>query len=391
MFKKVSVITPCYNGEKYLDRYFEGILSQTYKNLEVILIDDGSVDKTRQKCDKFLERLSTSGIEFKYIYKRNGGVNSAINVGLKMFTGDYITWPDCDDWLIPNSIEEKVRFLEDNPSYNVVRTDGYFVPEGGDFSLKQKFSDFFLLNKDMIFDDLVFCRTYFAPIGYLFRRKVIKECIPDLQINEKYKRGQNCQLLLPICFKHRVGYINKPLFAYLVRKDSLSHRSNYQGFNKKIDSINTLEDIFLYVLKNIKNLNLSELISKLKMKNEYQRFFTYMQYHKSLNLDLDVNNIFSKERLIIWGTGKASIQILDVLKEMSLFEKIVYFIDNDPIKQGQFIDRFPIRGMEDLLKEKNKNYLILVASSYYQLIREQLLDNGLLEFHDFINGIDIIK
>ncbi len=98
---KISVIIPVYNVEKYLNRCVESILNQTYRNLEIILIDDGSTDKSSQLCDFF----STKDSRIKVIHKKNGGLSSARNVGLDNATGEYVYFIDSDDWIANDTIE----------------------------------------------------------------------------------------------------------------------------------------------------------------------------------------------------------------------------------------------------------------------------------------------
>ena len=94
----VSVIIPIYNVEKYLDRCLKTIVGQTYNNLEIILIDDGSPDSCPQKCDGWAKKDS----RIKVIHKKNGGVSSARNRGLDVATGEYISFIDPDDIIHPN-------------------------------------------------------------------------------------------------------------------------------------------------------------------------------------------------------------------------------------------------------------------------------------------------
>lgn len=91
----ISVIVPVYNLEKYLVRCIESIIGQTYKNLEIILIDDGSTDTSGQIIDEFKKKDN----RIKVIHKENGGESSARNTGLRMATGEYIAFCDCDDWM----------------------------------------------------------------------------------------------------------------------------------------------------------------------------------------------------------------------------------------------------------------------------------------------------
>lgn len=97
----ISVIVPVYNVEKYLPRCIDSILNQTYKNLEIILVDDGSPDNCPAICDEYAQKDS----RIKVIHKANGGVSSARNVGLDVATGEYIGFVDSDDWIEPDMYE----------------------------------------------------------------------------------------------------------------------------------------------------------------------------------------------------------------------------------------------------------------------------------------------
>lgn len=125
----VSIITPCYNGEAFLKRYFESILNQTYPNLELIFINDGSTDRTEEIALSYRERLEKRGITYIYEKQENAGQAAALNRGLKLFTGEYLTWPDSDDEMTKDSIEKKVNFLEKNPKYEMVRSNGVYFDE----------------------------------------------------------------------------------------------------------------------------------------------------------------------------------------------------------------------------------------------------------------------
>ena len=104
----ISVIIPVYKVEKYLDRCLESIVNQTYKNLEIILIDDGSPDNCPAICDEYAQKDS----RIKVIHKANGGVSSARNKGIDVATGDYIGFVDSDDWIEPDMYETLIKNAE---------------------------------------------------------------------------------------------------------------------------------------------------------------------------------------------------------------------------------------------------------------------------------------
>lgn len=104
----ISIIIPVYNVEKYLRQCLESVINQTYKNLEIILVDDGSKDASGGICDEYAEKDG----RIKVIHKENGGVSSARNVGLENVTGSYIAFIDSDDYVLPCFIERLYNIVK---------------------------------------------------------------------------------------------------------------------------------------------------------------------------------------------------------------------------------------------------------------------------------------
>ena len=96
----VSIIIPVYKVEEYLEKCIESVTSQSYTNLEIILVDDGSPDNSGKICDSFAEKDK----RIKVIHKENGGLSDARNVGIRMSTGKYLVLLDSDDWIHNNSL-----------------------------------------------------------------------------------------------------------------------------------------------------------------------------------------------------------------------------------------------------------------------------------------------
>lgn len=108
MKKKISIIVPCYNVEQYLPKCIDSILNQTYKNLEVWLVDDGSPDRCGEICDEYAKKDT----RIKVIHKKNGGLADARNVALDMMTGEYVVCVDSDDYISPTHIEGLYHLIE---------------------------------------------------------------------------------------------------------------------------------------------------------------------------------------------------------------------------------------------------------------------------------------
>ena len=121
----VSIITPCFNGENCAFRLFDSIITQTYRPIEFIFVNDGSTDKTQEIAENYKKKFADANIQYHIIKQKNKGLGGAINTGLKHFTGDYLCWPDADDYLEPTSIEDRVKILEENPEFAVISSDAY--------------------------------------------------------------------------------------------------------------------------------------------------------------------------------------------------------------------------------------------------------------------------
>ena len=102
---KISVVIPIYNVEKYIERCIDSVLNQTYMNLEIILVDDGSPDRCGEICDNYAQIDK----RIRVIHKENGGLSSARNAGLRIATGDYISFVDSDDWIEPHMYETLLK------------------------------------------------------------------------------------------------------------------------------------------------------------------------------------------------------------------------------------------------------------------------------------------
>lgn len=108
--KKVSVIVAIYNIEEYIEECILSLINQTYKNIEIILVDDGSTDRSSEICDEYQK----NNPNIKVVHKKNGGLSDARNRGILESTGEYLTFVDGDDWLEKNTIKTLLWLVEEN-------------------------------------------------------------------------------------------------------------------------------------------------------------------------------------------------------------------------------------------------------------------------------------
>jgi len=233
----ISVVIPVFNREKYIKDCVDSALKQTYKDKEVVVVDDGSTDDTKTILSRF-------GPKIKYIYKKNGGAASARNEGIKNIKGDLIAWLDSDDIWLDFKLELESEILRKLPEVGFVHSDfACFTDEDG-LIAKSYIRDYFFILKACKLDicDLLhnkatlkdlgikinnvpdetlvywgdvsgkaFMGPMFLPSSLLLR----KECITKVGFfNEKYKTAEDFDLLARIAKLFPVAYVDFSTLLY---------------------------------------------------------------------------------------------------------------------------------------------------------------------------------
>lgn len=262
----VSIITPCYNSESYLSRYLDSILNQTYKNIQQIIINDGSFDKTEEIVFDYIKRFDAANMKITYLKQENQGLGAAISAGLKLVEGKYFSWCDSDNFYSSDYVESKVVFLESHPDYSIVRCNGYVVDET---NIEVPLST---MDKDNIVDkteENLFLNCLYTK-NFHFGCAMLKTDDFDKVVNERSifpsRYGQNWQLLLPMFYYYKSGYIDKPMFYFVVRRDSVSNCVKYQDYRKKIDMYEGYNEIIKNTLINMNIPDLQEHLKNIRIK-----------------------------------------------------------------------------------------------------------------------------
>lgn len=218
----VSMITYCYNGEGFLDRYFRGVLSQTYRNLELIFIDNGSEDRTSDIVQRYLPMLEAREIHTEFIrFEKNQSTCSMKMLGFQKMRGDFFFGCDSDDVLHPTYVEEMVGYLISHPEKGLVFCQLNTIAE----TTGQKIGLMKIIPQKesrAAFVDMLSARNViFTPISYMMSRDHFLRINPEMKIyNSLY--GENYQVILPFLYHDLQGYIEKPLGDYYVRDNSYS-------------------------------------------------------------------------------------------------------------------------------------------------------------------------
>lgn len=244
--KTASVIIPCYNGADVVDRAISSVYSQEYPSIELIVVDDGSTDNSKNVICAWQDRFAGKGWNLKYVYQENRGLGGAINTGLKHVTGDYISLLDADDEYLPGAVSERAAYLEEHPECDAVRSNGWTVKGENQylFVYEQREKE----RKD-VFVALLRGETNNWAGSYMVRSGAMFAFYPDREIYTS-RYGQNLQFLLPLVYHKPCGFIDKPLMNYIQQGNSLSQTTDQtKAKSRDLENAAGYKDIRVYMTK----------------------------------------------------------------------------------------------------------------------------------------------
>lgn len=215
----ISVIVPIYKVQDYLKECIESIINQTYSDIEVILVDDGSPDRCPQMCDEWAKRDS----RIRVVHKKNGGLSSARNAGLDVAKGEYISFVDSDDFICKDALENLYNRIKDDKSIGITSGLIYRYQDGS----INNFKDQWLCSKEIVIPSSEFLletmsqKTSYTVWNKLYRRDVIG--------NTRFREGRNNEdtlfmydlgkniAILNVCMVEIPHYV----YYYRYREDSI--------------------------------------------------------------------------------------------------------------------------------------------------------------------------
>ena len=214
---KISLVLPTYNDSQYIEQALNSALNQTYTDFEIIVVDDGSTDNTRDLVDKY-------GNSIGYIYQENQGLASARNTGIEASKGKFLAFLDADDWFAENNLEAKASFLDKHQDVGWVYSDWQYVDDEGNYldkgSTRFKFSTKKVTGH--IFPELVYNRNFISPCSAVIKKTAL-EAIGGF--DPKVVCQEDWDLWLRLSLKYSVQYIDEVLVFVLDRANSLSKDS----------------------------------------------------------------------------------------------------------------------------------------------------------------------
>lgn len=301
----ISVIIPIYNVESYLRECVESVINQTYKNLEIILVDDGSTDGCAAICDEYKKKDN----RVKVIHKKNGGLSSARNTGLDIANGRYISFVDSDDFVGKHLYEMANRSMS---KYNAQ----IYCFRNTDHRITST-SEEFVSDSDVIYDKVTAYKEYNNVYGTIDDAIWDKIFEASLFKGIRFPEGKICEDIFTfyklVDKSDKIIYNNSVLYFYRARESSLSQSGS--KVDKFFDNMEANEEVFEYVSNKYPDTYI-DMLTKI----EYQYIWLY---HKLIIVkDIRSTNVMKKIKSIYKEVMKN--RRIPIVKKAQLFF-IVHF------------------------------------------------------------------
>lgn len=357
--KKVTIIVPVYNVEKYLRESLDSAINQTYKNIEILVIDDGSKDSSGLICDEYAQKDN----RIKVFHQENAGLSGARNTGLKHATGDYIMFLDSDDTFEKKACEALVEYIEETNADYVIGNYTNMDEDGTiwdkpvfDKNKYEKFklsitdyeNSFYIMNSGVW--NKIFRKSFLDEIGVLFEERLPAE--DAIFTTFCFIKSKNVYYLPEVVYDYRLRY-----------SDSIStncSKNYFMGINKA----------YRIIYNNFKKYN----------HLDYYRYF----YAKSVNYILfrfiDTNKLTNEERIDVLDEMKWFYALSESLKIPTVITSVRYIIDS--IIKKDFAQTLKyceiLRQVRQMLPKEIKEKMSKPNADTYRELEEYQMDKELL-------------
>lgn len=332
--KKISIIVPVYNSEKYIGRCIESLITQTLKDLEILIVNDGSTDGS----SNIINYYAKIDDRIKVIEKENGGVSSARNIGIKASNGYYLSFVDSDDWCEPDMFEKMYNAAKDKKIDFV--NIGYRIDNKNGKCKYKESVDRFIESKDNYEISNI---MYKLPLGYsvmkLYKKNIIDDY--DIKFNENLSFGEDAIFVQEYILKiNSIAAINEYSYHYVkCNNNSLS--------TKYIPNIEEFINIF--------------------WKNEEQIYTKYPQYRYLRELD-GFNKNIAGSILKIYNNYRTGCN-LDRKKKIEVIKNIIYDIEINKSVALYNPNKLTHKLFKFLYSLKNEYIMHTVYSSIFNIIK----------------------
>lgn len=310
----ISVIVPIFKVEKYLKKCIDSILNQTYKNMEIILVDDGSPDNCPYICDNYAKKDS----RIKVIHKINGGISDTRNEGLKRATGKWVTFIDSDDYIDKNMIDTLYKLAIENEA-DISIIDFIKIDETSNIIQNKDCK-----NKTRIFNSKTAIIELFNDNSfgnYMWNKLYKKELFEDIKFPIG-KTMEDLAVMYQLFYKSKnIVYNNKQMYFYVQRKNSILHRREKSLINNRfelsLEKYNFLKSKYPDMIENYKAM-LEVCLETFQYLNTQEKKSLCINIYKEIPYKMKIFNMISiksKIRYILFILNKKLYIKLFIIKD----------------------------------------------------------------------------
>lgn len=327
--KRISVIVPVYNVERYLEKCLKHIIHQTYQNLDIILIDDGSTDSSARICDEYALRDS----RIRVFHKDNQGVSSARNFGLDKAQGEYITFIDADDYPDLDQFEILINGCEKYDA-QIAMCNLRYVYENKTGIIEKNLVEEKVMSPQEAYSEMM--KTDSMTRMGIWNKIYKKETIRSERFNTSARLGEDVDFLCRITFNaSKVIYIPVSKYNYLQRANSVSNLA--YSHEKSTERLNMLEGVVEYIRRKQEKILINAVA--------YEYISGYLSTVNQMSLSNAVDDIMLKrikkgihKDLSLFLRSRATVakkvQLLLCFASFRLYRRIFLFINNK--RKGTF-------------------------------------------------------
>lgn len=248
---KVSMVVPCYNKAPYIGRMFQSVLEQRWDNIELVLVNDGSTDGTREIILEWIPRFKERGFSVVFVDQANQGVAAAIKNGMRSLTGDYFCTVDCDDMLDSEYASAMAGFLDENADYGWAACDyEVILPRS---NIKRITDENALVSSRKLTEYYIVGRVELVTVRYMVRKSYLTRCGLPENMAVKPSVTQEPQIFLPLSEGGgKMKHIKRVLYSYIVSQSA-------EKVNLSVPRAAIIANDFLHLhIQTIARLNVSE-------------------------------------------------------------------------------------------------------------------------------------
>jgi glycosyltransferase involved in cell wall biosynthesis len=365
----ISVIVPIYNTSEYLEQCVGSILNQTYRDLEVILVDDGSSYLCGKACDEY----AVTDYRVKVIHKENGGLVSARKTGLKAATGEFVGYVDSDDWIEPDYYEKMVLAQEKTGADIVL--SGHFHDIGADSRQVRDNFPVGVYTKEQLLPALLYAGRFFEygvqphMVTKLFKKEIAVKM--QMRVDNRIVIGEDAAVVYPSVLEAEKVYVSDVCaYHYIQHPNSITKSREVKKGAEIYDLLfKCLEEAF-------KEKKVWEILeSQLK---QYKKYLLFM--HQISIFDKKVlmpyGGIQQGSKVIIYGAGVLGQKMYRYLAEKEEIS-IVLWVDQKYVVYQE--NGFGVSDPDEILKVTDYDF-ILIANTVQDVaenIRQYLVDKGI--------------